>query len=83
MITVEVPLFGTYESDNDLYQAALGQDRESLLDRVRDVVSDDEYRHTVTHLLTCELAGMVAEWETGARTNERQAEKAALHVREV
>lgn len=83
MITVEIPLFGTYQSDNDLYQAALELGRRELLDRVRAVVSDSEFSHAAVELLNCELAAMVAEWDTGARTNEREAEKAAPHVRPV
>jgi hypothetical protein len=81
MITVEVPSFGTYQSDNDLYDEAINWDTEDLRQRVMEVV--ETKRGAVRHLLHCELAGMVAEWNTGARTNERQAEKASLHVRPI
>lgn len=80
MDSTQIEGLGLYQYDRDIYSsimAAGSRTREGLLSEVLERTGDDHkgdgYRTLVHRLRKGELAAMVAEWETGARENERDA----------
>ena len=69
--------FGTYQFDTDLYEVAMtstvAQLRESVHRGCEGMESGTRTR--VNKLRKADLAAMVAEWETGARDNQRYVDE--------
>jgi len=74
--TTQVEGFGSYEYDQDLYEVAMTQTVVQLRERVHQGCEGMESgtRTKVNKLRKADLAAMVAEWDTGARDNERHAQ---------
>lgn len=67
-VQIEVANLGTYISDQDLYEAAMKRTRPNLYFIVKQT-TDGMGLTGFCHLKKFELAAMVAEWNTGSRTN--------------